>query len=210
MSTNPDERQQSGNADAYGGYRGNEGYRPQKPADDPYQSAQYGSTAGQQQNDPGYVYGGQQQQQQYSYGQGQQQQGAYVPPQSVSQGQAYVSAAARRAAFISYLGFCFTGIVLFFFGRKSRFVRFHAAQSVVVFTPLLTLSILVGILKALPIIGFLLGGPLGCIGTLISVVGGILWIFLMIQAYRGVMVRIPIVANFADGLIARFSRDKAV
>jgi uncharacterized membrane protein len=218
MSTNPNRDQQSGASNNYGGYSG---YMPSNPADDPYGSRSQQSGPGTQQNDPSYVYGQQQQQQQYYnpgaqqqqqqqyYNPGgQQQSNAYIPPSSVhrnrgaNSSQSVVDARARRLAFLSYLGGCFTGIFFFFVGRKNRFVRFHAAQSIVLFTPLLIAYILLKLISSIIIIGILVSPII----TLISIVGFILWIGLMIQAYLGATVKLPFVGKYAEALVNRFSK----
>lgn len=234
MSTNPNSGQNADPADTYGGYGG---YRPSKPADDPYgayvppRSTQQGqrgtgaSDAGQ--SDSTYAYGQTPQagQQQYSYGstQQQQQQQTYQPPLSTTRGRSYSSSdksstglEARKAALISYLGGCFTGLIFFLVERKNRLVRFSAAQSIVLFTPLLAVFIVLQLL--LKIVGavWLIGGPLafllGLIFNfflfLILIPVGILWLFLMFQAYRGVEVKLPIVGNYAEALMQRFSSRK--
>ncbi|GCE05886.1 DUF4870 domain-containing protein [Dictyobacter aurantiacus] len=217
MSTNPNQNQQPDPSRPYGGYGG---YNPSNPADDPYGANQPQPAVGGQQSDPSYVYG--QGGQQYTTGQYQQQQqqqsNAYVPPSSVSRGssgqsQGTIDARARRNALLSYLGLCFTGIVFFFIGRKNSFVRFHAAQSIVVFTPLI---IVYGIVSALAkfisgifIVGALVGSAFGCIAFLIGAAIFVLWVFLMFQAYRGVRFKLPVVGDYAEALMARFSRKGA-
>jgi uncharacterized membrane protein len=222
MSTNPNQNQQPDPSMPRGGYGGYSGYNPPNPADDPYNAGQQQQAgAGSQHSDPNYVYGqgGQQysggQQQQQQYGTGQQQSNAYVPPSSVrgsfgGQSSFSIDQSSRRYALISYLGLCFTGIVIFFFGRKNRFIQFHAAQSVVVFTPIVVvywvLQFLGGFLGHLPLLGLLLGPIFGLVAGIVFFIGVILWLFLMWQAYRGSTFRLPIAANYADALIARFSR----
>jgi uncharacterized membrane protein len=223
MSTNPNQNQQPDPSTPRGGYGGYSGYNPPNPADDPYNAGQQQQQAGagSQHSDPNYVYGqgGQQysggQQQQQQYGTGQQQSNTYVPPSSVGgnyagQTSSSTDKVARRTAVISYLGLCFTGIVVLFLGRKNRFIQFHAAQSVVVFTPLVIayviLHFIAGILGGIWIVGWILASILGLVTGLIGVVLVVLWLFLMWQAYRGSMFRLPIAANYADALIARFSR----
>lgn len=218
MSTNPNQNQQPDpSKPGYGGYSG---YNPSGPADDPYNAGQQQAGAGSQRSDPNYAYGqgGQQYsggpQQQQQYAPGQQQSNTYVPPSSVrgsfgGQSSSSTNQVSRRTAVISYLGLCFTGIVIFFYGRKNRFIQFHAAQSIVVFTPLVIvyaiLEFIIGILSHILIIGWILAPIFGFVAGLIVIVGVILWLLLMWQAYRGVTFRLPIAANYADALIARFS-----
>ena len=225
MSTQPDQGKNA-DQDSYSGYAG---YRPRKPADDPYgayyqpggTAGQAGTTGtGQQQSDPNYVYGQKQQQsQQYaSSGQQQQQQSrAYVPPSSVT-GRSYGSSSGQtkkrlqpnQAAALSYLGLCFTGVFFFFWGRQNRLVRFSSAQSIVLFFPLLVvyyiLKAIFGFIALLPLLGPIIAGFLGtALFFLIVVPGFILWLFLMVQAYRGVEQKLPFVGEYAEKLVNLFS-----
>jgi uncharacterized membrane protein len=87
------------------------------------------------------------------------------------------------------LGFI-TGIVLLVIEKENKFVRFHAAQSTVVFGGLFIISIVLGFI---PVIGWL-------IALLLPFVGFVLWIYLMFMAYKGNLYRLPVVADFADKL----------
>jgi uncharacterized membrane protein len=218
VSTNPNQNQQPDNL--YGGYGG--GYTPSNPADDPYGAAAQQGRTGAQQNDPAYVYG----QQQYSNSSGQQQQqqqqGAYVPPSSVSRNRAGSSSwsgqgasagaldsRSRLHALLSYLGLCFTGLFFLFRERGNRYVSHHAAQSIVVFAPLVVvyvvISILGGIIAAIPVIN-LLGFIFALVLGLLNFVIVALWLILMVLAYLGINVKLPVVSEYADKLQARFSR----
>ena len=222
MTTNPNQSQQSDPAETYGGYTG---YRPSKPGDDPYGASQHKSS---QQSDPNYVYGQQTQGQQASADQAQQQ-FAYEPPESVLKRQgrrssgssaSFSSAASggpiekedRKFALYSYLGFCFTGIVFFFLKRKRPFVRFHAAQSIVLFVPVtavwVVLQILSLLLGSIPFIGQLFSGVLFVLTAIIFTPVVILWIALMVLSYQGVRVKLPIVGHYAEALEARFFSEK--
>ena len=86
-----------------------------------------------------------------------------------------------------------TGLI-FYFIDKRPFVRFHAAQSMVVFGGLTIIRIVCGMLF-LTGTGFHMG--LGLL-WLVSLVGFILWILLMVKAYQGDKFRVPIAADLAD------------
>jgi uncharacterized membrane protein len=210
--------------DRYGGYTG---YQPPKPADDPYgayyqPSDSQGPTvdADSQQSDPNYVYG-QKQQQGQSYrssnaSSGQQQQQQYEPPSSVSgrrygsSGKSSTGLKPNQAAALSYVGICFTGLFFLFWGRKNRLIRFSAAQSVVLFVPLLIvysiLQFIIGLIAHIWIIGGLLAFFLNAaVLVLVVVPGVILWLFLILQAYRGVEVKLPFVGEYAERLSRLFA-----
>jgi len=90
-----------------------------------------------------------------------------------------------------------TGII-FLLIDKRPFVRFHAAQSIVVFGALTLFRIGLAI-----IINF--GGLFGLglwamISLLLALVGFILWVLLMIKAFQHQLFRVPVAAGIADGI----------
>jgi uncharacterized membrane protein len=91
-----------------------------------------------------------------------------------------------------------TGLI-FYFIDKRPFVRFHAAQSIVVFGGLTILRIAVGILFVTGT-GFHAGfGVL----ALLSIIGFVLWILLMIKAYQGEKFRVPIAADLSEQIFGK-------
>jgi uncharacterized membrane protein len=92
-----------------------------------------------------------------------------------------------------------TGII-FYLIDKRPFVRFHAAQSMVVFGGLYLLyRVFIWIFfSALTIGAFTFFSPAWILFGLIRLVAFILWIVLMIKAYQGQRFRVPIAADFAD------------
>jgi uncharacterized membrane protein len=101
------------------------------------------------------------------------------------------------AGLLCYLLGWLTGII-FLLIDKRPFVRFHAAQSIVVFG---ALSIIHFILS----IAFLGSGFYGfglwlLIVRLIDLAGLIAWVVLMIMAYQGRMFEVPIAAPIAKNL----------
>ena len=81
-----------------------------------------------------------------------------------------------------------TGIVFVIIEKENKFVRFHAFQSIAVFAPI---NIVMIILSFIPIIGWI-------INIILWVLELILWIVLMMNAYQGKMIKIPIAGNFAE------------
>lgn len=104
------------------------------------------------------------------------------------------------AGLLCYVLGWITGLI-FFFIDKRPFVRFHAAQSIVVFGGLTIVRIGLGML-------FVAGGWSGfSLGfgllTLVSILGFVLWILLMIKAYQGEKYRLPIAADLADQIFGK-------
>jgi uncharacterized membrane protein len=93
-------------------------------------------------------------------------------------------------AVLCYLGFWITGIIFFVLEQKNRWVRFHAAQSIVVFGALSIIGVIFG---WIPILGHV-------ITALLWIVGVILWIVLMVKAYQGERFRVPVAADLAEAL----------
>jgi len=97
---------------------------------------------------------------------------------------------ARTAGLLCYLFGWVTGLIFFFIEKESRFVRFHAMQSILFFG---SLSILQGVFSYIPFYGAV-GGALG----LVMFIG---WIFMMVKASRGQYYKLPLFGDLADRLI---------
>ncbi|HEY0704890.1 MAG TPA: DUF4870 domain-containing protein [Candidatus Acidoferrales bacterium] len=102
------------------------------------------------------------------------------------------------AGLLCYVLGWITGLV-FFFIDKRPFVRFHAAQSIVVFGGLTIVRVVMGTLLIAGA-GFSIGFG---VFWLISILGFVLWIVLMIKAYQGQKFRIPVAADLADQLMGK-------
>jgi len=92
------------------------------------------------------------------------------------------------AALLSYLVGFITGIVFYIIEKENKFVRFHAMQSIITFAAIFVLQM---ILIFIPIIGWLLRFIVG-IGSLV------LWIVLMIKAYKGETFKLPVAGDIAE------------
>jgi len=110
------------------------------------------------------------------------------------------------AAFLCYLDGWVRGVI-FFLIDKRPFVRFHAAQSIVVFGGLHILNIVLGIFFFRA--GFMMMGGYGAFGMgsalygLISLVSFILWILLMVKAYQHEKFEVPIAAGIAKSFAGK-------
>ena len=92
-----------------------------------------------------------------------------------------------------------TGII-FLLIDKRPWVKFHAAQSIVVFGGLTIIRIGLSVLHGV-VGGFIGWGMISLIGLAISLVGLVLWIVLMVKAYKHETFRVPIAADIADGFL---------
>lgn len=105
------------------------------------------------------------------------------------------------AALLSYVLGWLSGLI-FLLIDKRPFVRFHAAQSVVLFLGLHILRAVLGVIFGF---GWWYGGfgfsSLGALLLdLISLLGFVLWIVLMIKAYQGVRFKLPVAGEIAESL----------
>ena len=97
-----------------------------------------------------------------------------------------------------------TGII-FYLIDKRPYVRFHAAQSIVVFGGLHVLSIVLGMFFGVSLFaggwgGFAFGILLFHI---VELAGFILWILLMIKAHQGERFRVPFAADIAESIFGK-------
>lgn len=100
------------------------------------------------------------------------------------------------AGLLAYLLTWISGIILLIIEKDNKFVRFHAAQSTVLYLALLVLDIALGFLTFIPYVGFIIS----LASMLIGLLSLVLWIFLMYKAYKGEMYRLPVIAEYADQL----------
>ncbi len=110
----------------------------------------------------------------------------------------------KVAGLLCYIVGWVTGLI-FYFIDKRPYVRFHAAQSIVVFGGLQIIGIVLGMffgvsLLATGFTGFSMGYALYAIVNLISF---ILWILLMIKAYQGERFRVPVAADLAEKIFGK-------
>jgi len=88
----------------------------------------------------------------------------------------------------SYLLGFITGIIFLLVEKESKFIRFHAMQSTILFGGIFVANIVLGFI---PILGWL-------IGLLLSLGSFILWILCMWKAFQGEMYKVPFIGDIAD------------
>ncbi len=210
MSINSNEGQNPDQSNSYGGGYG--GYQASSSAQQPYDpNDPYADHSGQG------TYAGYDQQQSSSGQQQQQQQEQtfYQPPESATRRQrtsassssaSTMKMAPNKAAIFSYALGWVSGLIFLVMERKNSFVRFSAAQSFLFFGSVSILQIIISALSHIPLLGVLLAPILGLVSTVVTAVALAAWLFLMFQASRGVKVKIPVVGDYAEALVARFTR----
>ncbi len=94
---------------------------------------------------------------------------------------------ANVAGLLCYLGGWITGIIFLVLEKESKFVKFHALQSIVTFGGLHVIWL---IFNWIPFIGWI-------IGLVVGIISFILWIILMVKAYRGETFKLPVAGDVA-------------
>lgn len=116
----------------------------------------------------------------------------------------------NAAAALSYVLGWLTGIVMFLVESDNEHVRFHAAQSIVVFGGLFVLSIAISVIQGAFSATASLGGTggsiafgllsmlIGLVSFVVWIAALVLWVYLMVRAYQGHDPRVPIAAGIAE------------
>jgi uncharacterized membrane protein len=125
-----------------------------------------------------------------------------APNTITATGEASTGLAPNVGGALAYVLGPFTGIAFLVLEKQNRFIRFHAAQAIVVsiamFVISFALTILSGILAFIPVLGWIVAMLLS-LG--LSLIAFVLWIFLMWKAYQGESWHAPLVGNAAERLI---------
>lgn len=95
------------------------------------------------------------------------------------------------AGLLCYVAGWITGIIFLVLEQKNKFVRFHAAQSIIVFGALNIIHLL---LNPIPIVGWFFS-------TIIGVLALVLWIVLMVKAYHRELFKLPLAGELAERLL---------
>jgi uncharacterized membrane protein len=125
-----------------------------------------------------------------------------IPGDSSASGPTSTGLPANVAGALAYVLGPITGIIFYVLEKDNRFVRFHAAQSIVVSIVMFIVSFVLGILSvaigAVPLIGWLVAMLLS-FG--VSIVSFVLWLLLMWQAFQGKEWEVPFAGVFARRML---------
>ncbi|GAB4186535.1 MAG: DUF4870 domain-containing protein [Wenzhouxiangellaceae bacterium] len=94
------------------------------------------------------------------------------------------------AGILCYVLGWISGLIMLLIEPRDRFIRFHAAQSIVTFGLITLLGI---VLPEIPVLG-------GLLYVLTAAVSFILWLLLMITAGQGKTIELPLIADIAKTL----------
>ncbi len=96
------------------------------------------------------------------------------------------------AGLLCYVGIWITGIIFLVLEQKNRFVRFHAAQSIVAFGTITVAGVVLGLI---PVVG-------DAFSTIIGIIGFIVWIIMMVKASNGEWYKLPWAGDVAEKIVA--------
>lgn len=108
------------------------------------------------------------------------------------------------ASLLCYVLGWVTGLIFFLIDKRPT-VRFHAAQSIVVFGGLHIISLILGTFFGLSLLaGGFTGFSFGILlYWLVSLLSFVLWILLMVKAYQGERFRVPIAADVSEKIFGK-------
>ena len=92
------------------------------------------------------------------------------------------------AGLLCYLVGIISGLIFFLIEKENKYVRFHAMQSMLIFGAFFVLNIVLGLI---PVVGW---GLL----PVASILELIIWIVMMVKAYQGEKLKLPIVGDIAE------------
>lgn len=111
---------------------------------------------------------------------------------------------ARLSALLCYTAWWVSGLVFLVLEQQHRAVRFHAAQSLVLFGGLsLLIAILSGISVAMLLVSATAFQATRTLAEIVWVLAVVIWLVMMIKTFKYESWRIPLVAEFADRLAGR-------
>lgn len=112
----------------------------------------------------------------------------------------------RLASVLCYSVWWVTGGLFLLLERRQRTVRFHAAQSLVLFGAVSALLVVLGAVSALALMLSSQAYQLVRVaGDLLWVGAAVLWLVLVLRAWQGDVWRVPLVAALADRVVERTS-----
>lgn len=111
---------------------------------------------------------------------------------------------ARLASMLCYSVWWVTGLLFLVLERHDAVVRFHAAQSVVLFGGLSLVLVAAGGASAVTL---LVSAPgyqaLRLLADVVWAGAAVMWLVVVLRVWQGEVWRVPLVATLADGLAAR-------
>jgi uncharacterized membrane protein len=96
------------------------------------------------------------------------------------------------AALLCYVAGWISGIIFLVLEQRNKFVRFHAAQSIVAFGSITVAGIVLGLI---PVVGV-------AFSSIIGIIGFIVWIIMIVKASSGEWYKLPWAGDVAERIVA--------
>lgn len=111
---------------------------------------------------------------------------------------------ARLSALLCYLAWWVSGVVFLVIEQEHRAVRFHAAQSIVLFGGLTALIV---VLSAISVASLFISPALfqatWMVSYLVWFVAVLLWLYVLLKTFRGETWRVPFAGDLAARIASR-------
>ena len=104
---------------------------------------------------------------------------------------------ANLAGLLAYTLGVISGLIFFLIEKENKFVKFHAMQAIVFSVTLFVISF---VLAFIPVVGWALI-------PLVQIGGLVVWIILMVKAYKGEWFQLPVVGEIAAKQVGGIETD---
>jgi uncharacterized membrane protein len=105
------------------------------------------------------------------------------------------------AGALTYVFGFITGLIFYLIEEENEFVRFHAAQSILVFGGLALLGFALSAIQVtldfIPFVGWIFALGAGLFSALLAPLAFVLWIVLIVKAYQGDRFELPVLGGIA-------------
>ena len=109
---------------------------------------------------------------------------------------------ANVAGALTYLLGIITGVVFYAIEKDSRFVKFHAMQSIIVSLAVIAASVAYGVVSSIlmwiPVLGWIAALALFFVWMIAALGLLVLWLLLMIKAFQGERYKLPYIGDLAE------------
>ena len=106
------------------------------------------------------------------------------------------------AATLSYALLWITGLIFYLIEKDNRYVRFHALQSIFFSIAVLVvfggLGAFLALFQDVPVVNIIIGTLGSLVSFLLRIAVFVVWIMLMVRAYRGERYKLPVVGDMAE------------
>lgn len=89
------------------------------------------------------------------------------------------------------------GCIFFLMEKESRVVRLHSMQAILFGVLWFAASII------LSVMGMALGAGIALLSIPVSIAFLVVWILLMVKAYKGDMLKLPVISNIAENIVTK-------